>query len=164
MNLSTPDVVAYVSGALSWLLPTIIAVIALVITVTIQRGNRQLAEAKLKFDLFERRYEFLQLIRNITTISLANDDRYFERMHKEYARFTQFKLLFPKKIADEVDAVIQTCDELWISSENMRKLDTATTEGERERRHNADLRKSIRDNMVDLQKRIEDFIRIDWNG
>src|SRR5689334_22559407 len=164
MSFFPQDAVAWIRDIGMLLLPTIIALIALLITIRIQRGNAAVAATRLKLDLFDKRYDFLQLIRNITTISLANDERYFEKVHREYARFTQSKLLFPEAIARQVDAIIQTCDELWVSSENVKKLDSATTEGERERRNNADLRRRIREDMIALQKRVEDFIRVDWNG
>lgn len=171
MMFLPPEAGAWIRDIGMLLLPSFIALIALMITIRIQRGNAKIQRAnaevaatRLKLDLFDKRYDFLQLIRNITTISLANDERYFEKVHREYARFTQSKLLFPAAIAQQVDAIIQTCDELWVSSENVKKLDSSTTEGERERRTNAELRGRIRQDMIALQKRVEDFIRVDWNG
>lgn len=138
------------------------AVVALIVVLRIQAEHRQVLRARLKLDLFEKRYEFLQMLRNITSITLGSDGRYFDKVQKDYAKFAHFKLLFPLPIARQVDRLIAMCDELFISSEGIRSMpDEPDAAEEKEVKR---LKEKIRDEMEALQERIEDFIRVDWKG
>jgi len=146
-------------------LPTLyilVAVIALIVALIIQADHRRVLRARLKLDLFEKRYEFLQVLRSITSITLGSDGRYFDKVQKDYARFAHFKLLFPASISRQVDRLIALCDELFISSEGMRSMPNESDASEQKdiRR----LREKVRVEMETLQERIEEFIRVDWKG
>jgi hypothetical protein len=140
----------------------IAAVIALIVVLRIQADHRRVLRARLKLDLFEKRYEFLQVLRNITSITLGSDGRYFDKVQKDYAKFAHFKMLFPLSISKQVDRLIALCDELFISNEGMRSMPNETDAAEQ--KDIKRLREKIRDEMEALQERIEDYIRVDWNG
>jgi hypothetical protein len=154
------------SSGIAPLIPPILyiiaAVIALMVVLRIQAEHRRVLTARLKLDLFEKRYEFLQMLRNITSITLGSDGRYFDKVQKDYAKFAHFKLLFPLSIARQVDRLIATCDEYFISSESMRSMPDEPDVAERKEVKR--LREKIRDEMEALQEDIEDIIRVDWNG
>jgi len=146
------------------LVPVVLILIALVIVVMIQLRQARVQRNRLGVELFEKRYEFLQIIRNITSISLANDARYFERIQKEYSKFVQYRLLFPNSIAKAVDRLLANCDELLVSNRNVDAYGHEETPRKVEEAENSALKKRIRSQMDALQKRIEDFVRIDWRG
>ena len=146
------------------LIPLLLIVAAFIITMMIQMRHARIQKNRLGVELFERRYEFLQIIRNITSISLANDARYFERIQKDYAKFVQYRLLFPNAIAKAVDRLLEACDELLVSNRNVDAYGHEETPRKVEEVENATLKKRIRQQLDALQKRIEDFIRIDWAG
>ena len=144
------------------LLYIIVALIALAVVVRSQGEHRRVLAARLKLDLFEKRYEFLQVLRSITSITLGSDGRYFDKVQKDYAKFAHFKLLFPLSIAKQVDRLIALCDELFISSEGMKSMPDERDDAEQ--KDVKRLRDKVRSEMESLQERIEDFIRVDWNG
>lgn len=149
----------------SWVPPIlylIAAVIALIVVLRIQGEQRKVLQARLKLDLFEKRYEFLQMLRNIATITLGSEGRYFDKVQKDYAKFAHIKLLFPASIAKQVDRVIALCDELFISSEGMKSMPDERDDAEQKEVKR--LRDKVRSEMESLQEKIEDFIRVDWNG
>jgi hypothetical protein len=149
----------------SWVPPilyVIAALIALFAVLRLQGENRRVLAARLKVDLFEKRYEFLQMLRNITTITLGSDGRYFDKVQKDYAKFAHSKLLFPVSIAKQVDRLIALCDELFISSEGMKSMPDEPDDAEQKEVKR--LRDKVRTEMESLQDKIEDFIRVDWNG
>ncbi len=113
----------------SWVPPVLYilaALIALAAVLRMQGENRRVLAARLKLDLFEKRYELLQVLRSITSITLGSDGRYFDKMQKDYAKFAHFKLLFPASISKQVDRLITLCDELFISSEGMKSMPERT--------------------------------------
>ena len=149
----------------SWVPPIlyiIAAVIALIVVLRMQGEHRRVLQGRLKLDLFEKRYEFLQVLRSITSITLGSEGRYFDKVQKDYAKFAHFKLLFPVSIAKQVDRLIALCDELFISSEGMKSMPEERDDAEQKEVKR--LREKVRTEMESLQERIEDFIRVDWNG
>lgn len=146
------------------LVPFILILVAVVVTVLVQWRHAGVQRNRLGVELFDKRYEFLQLVRNITSISLSNDARYFERIQKDYSKFVQYRLLFPNSIAKAVDRMLENCDELLISSRNVDAFGHEETPRQTAEDENDALKKQIRSQMEALQKRLEDFIRIDWKG
>jgi hypothetical protein len=149
----------------SWVPPILYiaaALIALAAVLRMQGENRRVLQARLKLDLFEKRYEFLQMLRNIATITLGSEGRYFDKVQKDYAKFAHFKLLFPASISKQVDRLIALCDELFISSEGMKSMPDEPDDAEQ--KDVKRLREKVRSEMESLQEKIENFIRVDWNG
>ena len=144
------------------ILYTLVAVIALIVALIIQADHRRVLRARLKLDLFEKRYEFLQVLRSITSITLGSDGRYFDKVQKDYAKFAHFKLLFPTSISRQVDRLMALCDELFITSEGMRSM--PNEEDAAEKKDIRRLREKVRAETEALQQRIEEFIRVDWKG
>jgi len=165
-NLATHILQAYPEtlALLEKLIPLILILIAVIITVLIQWRQAGVQRNRLGVELFDKRYEFLQLVRNITTISLSNDARYYERIQKDYSKFVQYRLLFPDSIAKAVDRMLENCDELLISSRNVDAFGHEETPRQTAEDENETLKQQIRSQMEALQKRLEDFIRIDWKG
>lgn len=142
---------------------TAVAVIALGATTWIQINQGRVAKNKLKLDLFEQRYKFLEMLTDIATIGLSHpsgDDRYFQRMQEQYKSFQRYKLLFPSDIEKILNDIIGACDELWA----MDELPADHSERQLEINRKVELRKRIRADEKYLRIKIEKFIRVDWNG
>jgi hypothetical protein len=149
--------------------PAAIALVALIVTAWIQFGQSRTTRTKLKFDLFNERYEVFKVIHEINLAATeARGDNwtgiYISKMNDATDKMHRFRLLFPAHIGAQVDEIINcwhAFSTLKAEGEGMRKPSEEWSKNVRTRREvweKIDARNSI------LRRQIEDFIRVDWNG
>ncbi len=145
------------------LAPTIIAIVALLITAWIQIGQIRTTRAKLKLDLFKDRYELLKIVTSMAKLSNRNTDDFLFEMSKEYDKFRQYGLLFPKRIADKVDELVQCCYEYQGLLQETKDRRGSPEIAEANRKFRESQRKLER-LFLDIQTEVADFIRVEWRG
>jgi hypothetical protein len=141
--------------------PGFIALIALIVTAWIQIGQKIIARHKLKLDLFKERYELLNIIRNMIKLSNKNTDEFLFEMSKEYDRFRQYGLLFPKRIANKVDKLVECCYEYQGLRQETNDMRGSSEMAEANKKFRASQIK-LELLFLDLQKEVAGFIRVDW--
>lgn len=146
-----------------------IAIIALIVTAWIQIGQSRTSRTKLKLDLFEQRFGVFQVldrIRSAVTHAHGEDwvGQYMSEMSLAVEDLQKFRLLFPVRIGDTVDGIVDA----W------RDFATLKAEGESLARPSDEWTKSIKERRMkwemigrldkELRREIQEFIRIDWRG
>jgi hypothetical protein len=149
--------------------PTLIALIALIITAWIQVGQVRTAKTKLKLDLFDRRGGIFDVLDEINrAYNGAKDDewvsKYLSKMAEATLKLHRLRLLFPIGIGNRVDEIV----EAWHDFTTLKaEGESLTKPSEQWSEHVKTLRalwEKIGEKNKRLRADVEGFIRVDWEG
>ena len=143
--------------------PTFVAVVVGLIAAYVAYRQWETAKNRLKLDLFEKRYELLNVINSIIRLANKDTENFLFEMSEEQKKIRQYALLFPKEISDKVDALVETCYEfqgLLQDRKDMRGTPEIAQANKNFRESQAKLERRF----VAFQTEIADFIRVEWRA
>jgi hypothetical protein len=151
------------------LAPTLIAIVALVVTAWIQIGQANVVRTKLKLDLFNERFEIFKVIDEINRAAIeAKGDNwtgeFISKMRQATERMHRFRLLLPTRIGSQVDEIVNHWHDFSTLRAEGEGLEKPSSEWSQNLKKRREVWEQIGEKNQRLRQEIEGFIRVEWSG